>query len=133
MGRGVRVDEKGGGEGGGGGWGGGGGGRGGGGGGASGSVTVSYGRGIPPGGVKVQERKKGKSKRVEKKGEQVSREMGLKKKKGKKKRRRNGKECCFDVKGDGRAVVRRARGRGRKNKRERGEGRSGEGRRQEEE
>lgn len=28
-----------------------------------------------------------------------------------KKRRRNGKECCFDVKGDERAVVRRAGGR----------------------
>lgn len=34
-----------------------------------------------------------------------------------KKRRRNGEECCFDVKGDGRAVVRRARGREGKIKR----------------
>lgn len=33
---------------------------------------------------------------------------------GGKKRRRNEKECCFDVKGDGRTVVRRARGRERK-------------------
>ena len=27
-----------------------------------------------------------------------------------KKRRKNGKECCFDVKGDERAIVRQARG-----------------------
>lgn len=57
----------------------------------------------PLGGVKVQERRK-KEQKSEKR-EQVSGEM-----EGREEKERGG-ECCFDVKGDGRAVVRRARGR----------------------
>lgn len=59
--------------------------------GASGSVTVSYGRGIPPGRVKVQEKNQRKertlgSKRKKKKRWKVSRED------------EKGGEYCFDVK-----------------------------------
>lgn len=57
----------------------------------------------PPGGVKVQENRK-KEQKIEKKREQVGEGMGGKR------RRRNERECCFDVKGDGQAVVRRAGG-----------------------
>lgn len=83
-------------------------------GGALGSVTVSYGRGIP----REERRFRGKRKRE------------LKKIQGKRGKRAGGgsdaaegggrwggsgeRECCFDVKGDGWAVVRRARGRERK-------------------
>lgn len=59
----------------------------------------------PPGGAKVREKRK-KEQEIEKR-EQVCGEMGGK-------RRRNEGECCFDVKGDGRVVVGRARGRKRK-------------------
>lgn len=62
----------------------------------------------PLGGVKVQEKRKSKRVKKESKSTEIC---------GGKKRRRNGGECCFDVKGDGRAAVRRARGR-EKNKEE---------------
>lgn len=44
---------------------------------------------------------------------------------GGKKWRRNERECCFDVKGDGRAVVSRARGRERKIKEKGVKGKAG--------
>lgn len=88
-----------------------------------GSVTVSYGRGIPLGKTEGFGRKK-KGQKLGKR-EQVGGEMGGK-------RRRNEGECCFDVKGDRRVVVGRARGQERKVK-ERGlNGSAGGGRREEE-
>lgn len=80
------------------------------------------GEGSPSGGPKVGEKRK-KEQKIGKR-EQVCGEMGGK-------RRRNAEECCFDVKGDRRVVVRRARGQERK-VRERFERESGRGRREEE-
>lgn len=74
--------------------------------GGSGSVTVSCGRGIPPREERRFGRKERKSKRLKKESRSVE--------KWGEKRRRNEGECCFDVKGDGRVVVGRARGRKRK-------------------
>lgn len=76
--------------------------------GASGSVTVSYGRGIP-----WEEWRFRRKERAKEWKKRASQQRYVEEKK----RRRNGGECCFDVKGDGRAAVRRARGRERKIKR----------------
>lgn len=64
----------------------------------------------PLGGAKVQGKRKREQKKIQGKGE---REQGGSDAAGE--RRGCGeRECCFDVKGDGWAVVRRARGRERK-------------------
>lgn len=72
-----------------------------------GSVTVSYGRGIP----REERRFRGRER------ERAEEDSGKRRKRAGGKRVWGGgreRECCFDVKGDGWAVVRRARGRERK-------------------
>lgn len=69
-------------------------------------MTVSYGRGIPLGRTKGLGEKKERAKRVEKESRSAE--------KWGRKRRRNEGECCFDVKGDRRVVVEKARGQERK-------------------